>query len=67
MRCQRCQGLIVTEHCLDGAFIEGLAGVREVRCVNCGAREYAEAAQKLGGFALSTPRDVQRRGMGTTA
>ena len=58
MRCKRCRGLIVMEHCMDGAVIEGLAEVREVRCVNCGAREYAKAAQKLGGFALSTPRDV---------
>ncbi len=59
MRCKRCRGLIVMEYCTDGAFIEGLAGVREVRCVNCGAREYAQVAHQLGGVTLATPRDVQ--------
>ena len=59
MRCKRCRGLIVTEYCMDGTCIEGLVGVREVRCVNCGAREYARATQQLGGVTLTIPRDVQ--------
>jgi len=37
MRCERCAGLVVTEHVSAGATSNESWAYREWRCVNCGA------------------------------
>ena len=60
MRCKRCQGLIVMECSADTECSAVLAGVNAMRCVNCGAREYARGDQNSGGFTVPNPHVVSR-------
>ncbi|WP_447974676.1 hypothetical protein [Nitrospira sp. Kam-Ns4a] len=37
MRCERCRGLMVVDHFVDLADVDGNLWLRAWRCVNCGA------------------------------
>ena len=44
MRCERCGGLVITEHFSAGTTSNGCWAFGEWRCVNCGAMGLSEPA-----------------------